>query len=104
MAKRHQPVYRCPHCHSIRISTEDLGGPCPRCDAPLPAELQPAYRIGHPNPFRRQRPRSVDQGMLGSLLVLTSMVLFVLVAPLPQEDLRPLPHSFNALTHVGSGT
>lgn len=84
MARHPQAVYRCPHCQSIKAQSHHLGGECPSCFQSLPEDLQPAYLITNPHPFRRAKARSasrVPQGMGLPNQLLVGLVLALCVVP-----------------------
>lgn len=39
----YKPVYRCPHCLSVKVSSQDLGNKCPSCFKQIPYNLKPSY-------------------------------------------------------------
>ena len=79
MARHPQAVYRCPHCQSIKAQAHHLGGECPSCLQLLPEDLQPAYLITNPHPFRRAKARSSARVPQGMGLPTQRMAGFVLV-------------------------
>ena len=84
MARHPQAVYRCPHCKSIKAQAHHLGGECPSCFQLLPEDLQPAYLITNPHPFRRAKARSsarVPQGMGLPTQLLAGLVLVLCLVP-----------------------
>lgn len=43
MPENRKPVYRCPHCLSIKVSSQDLGNKCPSCFKQIQSDLKPSY-------------------------------------------------------------
>ena len=90
MTYQPQPVFRCPHCLSIRAERKHLGCSCPSCLQPIPAELAPAYWVTNPHPFQRSQGMAVSGKLLAGLLV-GLCVIPVLVQgrmPAPMESLQ----------------
>ncbi|WP_413743724.1 hypothetical protein [Synechococcus sp. MIT S9451] len=92
MARTPQAIYRCPHCLSIRAQAVDLGGSCPSCFKPLPADLAPAYFVTDPNPHRGSSARS-KLGMGVPLKLIAGVVLAVSFLPALAPDPMPSPSS-----------
>ena len=85
MSRKSQPVFRCPHCLSIRAEQKDLGGTCPSCFEKLAADLQPAYWLTDPHPFQR------SQGMGVPLKLLAGLVVGLCVLPAVVPGQMPAP-------------
>lgn len=106
MARYPKAVYRCPHCQSIKAQAHHLGGECPSCFQSLPADLQPAYRITDPHPFRRAQSRSasmVPQGMGLPTQLLVGLVLALCVVPAVVPDQLQAPESQDLSSLVRAG-
>ena len=102
MGRSPQPVYRCPHCLSIKPQHQHLGSECPSCFQPLPQDLQPAYLVTDPHPFRRSKAFAA-QGMGLSVKLLAGLVLGLCVVPalLPSQFQAPDAKDVSSLVRRG---
>lgn len=85
-----RPIYRCPHCLSIKISQDDLGQNCPQCNTLLPPDLKPSYH-SRDNSFRKHNSSNKlkPKYIIGCLL-LAGLLAWSYTKSTQNGNLKPL--------------